>query len=626
MHSILLLHVIVTFLSLTSAITISNLRGKTWLPTTLQGVLIPKITGVVSVVDPRGRKGFWLTSLPGEPLASIYVDCSQCGDFNPIVDHEVILTGKMTVQYDTSSEKNEIGVVIIQASRDIRSSSPTGSPKRQPVRALNLDAQLSPPTECYTRLDRTECGILECDEGSKRISRAQEPFNTARDGLDFWRSKEGSLVKLVSPISTGVSRRDFWAYSTTWPVTGKNHRGGLSVNLDDDGFVDMNPEAISIGKPLDGTQLPGVAMGTQLSDITGVLTYQEGTFRILPLTAPSITAQPKFELISAKLDGAAYDEEVGCEWISFVSYNVKGINSNQPDAIAKLASQIKQQLHLPYVILLQEVKEIDPVEGIRKTMDLLIKAIGVDYDYATIGISDNERRNSLRNIILFRRSILELIDDRQDLAVPAADVVMDDGVPILNFNPGLIKPYDPSFVNTRRPLVALFRSIGSGRLFYVVNVHFVGKRSTNLHGDIRPPNDPQITKRRQQSKVTAILCTDVGQKEFVKKILDVDPNAMIIVGGDWNEYHLTESVFQPFKDIKMEQAASLVRLEDADRYTFVHQMNSQQLDHFLVSPAVAKSGIAFEFVHMNTWAESYSAALSDHDPIQMVVSTCNEEP
>lgn len=41
-----------------------------------------------------------------------------------------------------------------------------------------------------------------------------------------------------------------------------------------DGLPDANPEMVLIGDPLDGSKNPDVAVGTTLSDITGVVVFQ----------------------------------------------------------------------------------------------------------------------------------------------------------------------------------------------------------------------------------------------------------------------------------------------------------------------------------------------------------------
>lgn len=41
-----------------------------------------------------------------------------------------------------------------------------------------------------------------------------------------------------------------------------------------DNLPDGNPEAVMIGSPLDGTKNPAPSLGSQFSDITGIVTYQ----------------------------------------------------------------------------------------------------------------------------------------------------------------------------------------------------------------------------------------------------------------------------------------------------------------------------------------------------------------
>jgi hypothetical protein len=110
-------------------------------------------------------------------------------------------------------------------------------------------------------------------------------------GLDFWESLEGQLVTVPSPVALGFNNNfgDFWTHGS-WPVTGKNKRGGLTLtfgtsqctlhmealadlNSGPNGVPDGNPEAIIIGSPLDGTKNPSTALGSRLSDITGIVTY-----------------------------------------------------------------------------------------------------------------------------------------------------------------------------------------------------------------------------------------------------------------------------------------------------------------------------------------------------------------
>lgn len=45
------------------------------------------------------------------------------------------------------------------------------------------------------------------------------------------------------------------------------------MKIGEHGIPDGNPEAIVIGRPLDGTKNPQAAVGFGLSDIVGVVTY-----------------------------------------------------------------------------------------------------------------------------------------------------------------------------------------------------------------------------------------------------------------------------------------------------------------------------------------------------------------
>ncbi|KAG8901515.1 hypothetical protein FRB99_005261, partial [Tulasnella sp. 403] len=158
---------------------------------------------------------------------------------------------------------------------------------------------------------------------------------------------------------------------------------------DSDGFIDMNPEAIFISEPLDGTGLPAAAMGTELLDITGIIAYQDGIFRLLPLTRPIIISNQPTTPVSAQLKGSPYDPRAGCERISILSYNVKGLGWNRRKTI-QLASEIEEKFHLPHIILLQEVEVQDPQKEVAPTMNELVNLIGADYRWLSISVPEHE--------------------------------------------------------------------------------------------------------------------------------------------------------------------------------------------------------------------------------------------
>ena len=102
-------------------------------------------------------------------------------------------------------------------------------------------------------------------------------------------------------------------------------------------------------------------------------------------------------------------------------------------------------------------------------------------------------------------------------------------------------------------------------------------------------------------------------QNFVKDALAKNPDANIIVGGDFNEFLQTRSVFEPLTKylVDIDEAAGI---PDVERYSYVFDQNSQQLDHVLISPALANKTVEFEHIHVNTWAPQFSERISDHDP------------
>ena len=108
----------------------------------------------------------------------------------------------------------------------------------------------------------------------------------------------------------------------------------------------------------------------------------------------------------------------------------------------------------------------------------------------------------------------------------------------------------------------------------------------------------------------------------MQDVLSLDPDANIIVGGDCNEYVQTRAVFAPFDGLltELDEASGV---PDVERYTYLFDQNSQQLDHVFASSAVIeRGGVRVEHVHVNSWAASESARASDHDPSVAQVKVC----
>jgi uncharacterized protein len=178
--------------------------------------------------------------------------------------------------------------------------------------------------------------------------------------------------------------------------------------------------------------------------------------------------------------------------------------------------------------------------------------------------------------------------------------------PVLSVSPGRIlpDPTDPThaqaFDSARKPLVGEFTYHGH-RLFVVGN-HFTSRLgSSALYGKPQPPEEGGKAKRKLQAEVVA---------GFVEDLLQADPNALVVVLGDLDDFQFSAPVATL-------EAAGLTDLFDtlpeAERYSYVFHGNSQTLDHMLVSAALEAALVSgsFDAVHVNA---EFADQASDHDP------------
>jgi predicted extracellular nuclease len=63
---------------------------------------------------------------------------------------------------------------------------------------------------------------------------------------------------------------------------------------------------------------------------------------------------------------------------------------------------------------------------------------------------------------------------------------------------------------------------------------------------------------------------------------------------------------------KLQDLDAVAKIEKTERYTYLFDMNCQELDHMYVSQALTKKA-EFEHIHVNTWA-TFDGQVSDHDP------------
>ena len=100
---------------------------------------------------------------------------------------------------------------------------------------------------------------------------------------------------------------------------------------------------------------------------------------------------------------------------------------------------------------------------------------------------------------------------------------------------------------------------------------------------------------------------------FVTGMLAAVPEARIGLLGDFNEFGFLEPMqVLTGADESAPVVSDLLDMFDATaRYSYVFEGNSQALDHFFVTPALA-AGASVQVAHVNA---EFADQVSDHDPI-----------
>jgi len=430
-------------------------------------------------------------------------------------------------------------------------------------------------------------------------------FDPASDGIDFYETFEGMRVRI--PGALAVSGRN--SFNEIFTVgdggafaTRINARSGITVSEQD-----FNPERIQV--QLDGDLVPGffptVKTGDSLGDVVGVVGYDFGNFEVKATQAFTVT------------DGGLQPEtaaEAPADALSIATFNVLNLDpkveslalvqgpADIDDDIgdgrfAALAAQIVDNLRSPDIIALQEVQDDDGAEltsvtDASLTYTTLIEAIetaeGPTYEFRDVAPADDssggQPGGNIRVGFLFNPARVSLDEGSlQSLSDPD----LGDG---------------DAFAASRRPLEATFHF--HGRAITLINNHLSSKGgSTPLFGLVQPSINGSVEQRLAQAEVV---------HDHVAALLQQDAAANVIVLGDLNEF----SFYEPLQVLAGTPAILTDlsgQLDELERYSYVFDGNSQDLDHILASDALA--GItSYDVVHVNTEFE-HAAAASDHDPI-----------
>jgi predicted extracellular nuclease len=429
-------------------------------------------------------------------------------------------------------------------------------------------------------------------------------FDPENDGIDFYESLESMLVQVNQAVVVGPTNqyKEIVVLADMGVNAGiRAPRGGIVIRPND-----YNPERIMIDDKLEET--PFVNMGDMADKpIVGVMDYDFGFYKI------QLTSNVNF--ISGKLKPQTPLQPANNEQLRIVSYNVLNLSAVEPQRIAVLADQILNQMGIPDIIGLQEIQDNDGSEGRQAVsadqtyqgiIDAIVDLGGPRYDYLDIdpipGTDGGIPLGNIRQGFLYRMDRgLSLANAPAGEAKKPVEVSDNNGVPELSFNPGRIDPSNTAFYSSRKPLVATF--VYKGQPLFIINNHFVSKgEDRDLFGEFQPPILDSEIQRTAQAQVV---------KDFVDEILTIDPDSRVVVLGDLNDFQFSK----PLEVLMGDQLSDLVMtLPEEERYDYIYEGNSQELDHILVSEALLEDLLSMDIFHINC-EFNYTEQFSDHDPL-----------
>ncbi|CUS09402.1 unnamed protein product [Tuber aestivum] len=597
--------------SLGASLTISEING----PAHRSPCEDKDVTDVTGLVTAIGPSGFFLRDTAPDSLiqtsSSVYVFTSSSTTIrgNIAVGDIITIDGRI-IEY--RSNRAYLFLTEISVPKNLRKVS-SGN-KVEPV---VLGKERSPLVYRYSGIDEKAGGVFAVPNNQSLYSVVNATVEEEKYGLDFWESLSGELVRVPGPIALSKPSNfgDVWVHGE-WRVTGKNSRGGLTIvpGMGSSG-ADANPEAIRIGSPLDGTKNEATRLGDKLEEITGVVTYAFGFYTVLPLTAVRVrsNAEPSLPPPTSLKSSST------CSGLTFGCYNVENLALNSAH-LPKVADHIVTYMGTPDFVFLQEVQDDDGPNNSgnvssNQTLAALSAAVrersGVSYMFAVIdpvdGRDGGQPGGNIRVAYLYNPDFFTPRNPNLGSSIDATEVLPG---PELKFNPGRIDPANVAWTDSRKPLAAVF-DIKDGDKVFVINVHFTSKGgSSSIQGDARPPVNGGVADRQAQAETVA---------SFVSKILAEDRAAKIIIAGDFNEFTYV-SPMRAFDGIAYDlDIVTSIPVEE--RYTYLFDMNSQQLDHMLVSYEITQRDPEYEHVHVNTW-NSLEGEVSDHDPSVAKLNVC----
>jgi predicted extracellular nuclease len=475
--------------------------------------------------------------------------------------------------------------------------------------------------------------IIDNDSNGNVETSPTNVFDPSEDGIDFYETVEGMLVQINDPVLTSPTlagtaagdRQYFVLADNGVNATGRSARGGVTLVERSTG-VDYNPERIELFTGLPNTNAPvGTVfnVGDKLAGpIFGVMSYF-GNYEVLPTAAPVVTqVNPVVPTVTSIARGG--------DRLTVATFNIENYDPNDPVTRRNaIAAEIVTNMHAPDIISLGEVQDNNGATNtgivaadvtLQTLIDAIVAAGGPTYTYAEIDPVNNqdggEPGGNIRVVQLYnptRVTYVPGLNGAGDSTTPTS-VSLVDGKLVLSLSPGRVDPTNSAWSSSRKPLAVTYDF--NGRRVLVIGNHFNSKGGDqSLYGVNQPPVLSSETQRRLQTQIV---------HDFVYNAQQLDPNARIVVLGDLNDFDfsnplriLRNGALGPNGEEGTQPAlinlGTALVADPAERYSYVFDGNSQELDHILASPALFNtSSPQYQVAHVNA---EYGDQASDHDPI-----------
>ena len=557
------------------------------------GQIVDNLVGVVTAKD---SKGFWMQSpVPdADPATSegilVY--------FNAAPD---VLVGDLVVVKGTVKEygfNNELRLTELTY--------PT-------IVSTIVRGHPLPEATVIGRGGRVPPALVICDDGNVG---ATSLFDPDQDGIDFWESVESMLVRVNDAVVTGSGAYGELAvvadFGMDVPVDRRTARGGVSIA---EGIY--NPEVVLVDTDAYILGLPAMEAKTGdgfAAPIIGIMSYSYGNFLILPTSAPTIVPGSLPREGSA-IVGSADRLTVATFNLENFPRSVDSMTSAEIAAkVADIAGTIVNGLNSPDIIVVEEMTDdsysanngvVSAAANFALLIDAIVAAGGPNtYQFRQIDPLNNQEGGwlgaNIRVGFLFNGARVAFADKPGGDAVTDTQVLSDGGELDISLSPGRISV--ASFVDSRKPLIGKF--VFNGQPLYVIGAHLASKGGDDPLWGI---NQPPILASEIERLVQANAIND-----FVDQMLAVDPQAAVIVAGDLNDFAFSAPIRALQGDVLHNMVEEL--MPSGERYTYVYDGNSQQLDHVIASQALFVLAPMIDVVHRNSEYAPSSQA-TDHDPV-----------